>query len=69
MITMLSREWPAISQNDIKTITGKMRRQYTACMQADGGHTSNKTFVIIENDPYPVLLQFECVLNPNEGNS
>ena len=40
MIAALRREWAAIPQNEIRTTIGSMRRRCTACMRADGGHTS-----------------------------
>ena len=41
MTTALCREWAVIPKNENRIIIGLMRRHYTVCMRADGGHTSN----------------------------
>ena len=41
MITALRLERVEVPQNDIRTIIGSTRHRSTACMRADGGHTSN----------------------------
>ena len=40
MVAVLHQEWNAIPQNVIRDIISSMRRRCTACIRANGGHTS-----------------------------
>ena len=50
MTTVLHLEWAEVPppQNDIRAIICSMRHRCTACMRANGGHTSNLTFCDIQ---------------------